>query len=415
MPSDQNISPWLIVLTSVCVAAGLLRGLAQSVLRSRSSVSVPLRVLALLCSTSIASAVEVRSPPFPPGAVVLPPPSSSPPPPPPFSRAFAAGPLTGCLAFVDIPIGFLGIGNGIFDGPDRGENNATTGVDGEFIALTAASGRVMVTSEGVVGCKDAWTGAPLAMTLQAAPLSLAVSPMSMVSLSLGPGAMNAWAEELGVSMTGEELAAFDLFDSTIASADMLVAMSVTARVAALADATGQVIDTTKTQTPPGRRLALTSLDGSNAYDVIAQLIIGSEEEGCEDTLYGQAGGRSLTSDDADEMGGCIQKMLTEPAVRHGGGSVCDACTPDSCDNCLCLSADNCLSADQVQALNSLIKKAFDVAVDQTSTATDVLSMQEAVAKSAAAVTVKQTDPPEGLDARQHKSILEAIERWWKGP
>ena len=272
----------------------------------------------------------------------------------------------------------------------------------------------MVTSEGVVGCKDAWTGAPLAMTLQAAPLSLAVSPMSMVSLSLGPGAMNAWAEELGVSMTGEELAAFDLFDSSIASADMLVAMSVTARVAALADATGQVIDTTKTQTAPGRRLALTSLDGSNAYDVIAQLIIGSEEEGCEDTLYGQAGGRSLTSDDADEMGGCIQKMLTEPAVRHGGGSVCDACTPDSCDNCLCLSADNCLSADQVQALNSLIKKAFDVAVDQTSTATDVLSMQEAVAKSAAAVTVKQTDPPEGLDARQHKSILEAIEEVVEG-
>merc|ERR1711939_1250543 len=109
------------------------------------------------------------------------------------------------------------------------------------------------------------------------------------------------------------------------------------------------------------------------------------------------------------MGGCIQKMLTEPAVRHGGGSVCDACTDrDSCDNCLCLSADNCLSADQVQALNSLIKKAFDVAVDQTSTATDVLSMQEAVAKSAAAVAVKQTDPPEGLDARRHKSILEAI-------
>merc|ERR1719261_2370095 len=101
----------------------------------------------------------------------------------------------------------------------------------------------------------------------------------MVSLSVEakkPGAMNTWAEELGVSINGEELAAFDLFDSTIASADMLVAMSVTARVAALADATGQVIHTTKTQNPAGRRLAHSvgtshsfpeSLDGSYAYDL----------------------------------------------------------------------------------------------------------------------------------------------------
>merc|ERR1719199_1275435 len=40
----------------------------------------------------------------------MPPPPPNPPPPPalpPFSRAFAAGPLTGCRAFVDIPIGNL--------------------------------------------------------------------------------------------------------------------------------------------------------------------------------------------------------------------------------------------------------------------------------------------------------------------
>jgi hypothetical protein len=300
----------------------------------------------------------VSSPPAPPGSPGdTVPMSPSTPPPLPFGRAFAAGPLVGCMVFVDL------------DGDqeyDQNEPQTTTASNGKFRFDEPASATVVLVPGG--NCSDAWTGDVVGLWQSVAIGSRAVSPLSMLSLSLdaiSASAMTTWSTMyLGLSMNGAELAAFDPFDpTTYTAADLPNARSANAKVAALAEVTAHLLHGLKASATRRRRVSVddyttVSYKTSNeSYYLVAQLLIGNK-----DYPNGLA---HIDDSEAGNEDEAIAQLLVDPAIAMVDGAG--------------------LSDEAKAAVNLLIKLAFDVVANATTEAkadSTISSLQVALAASA---------------------------------
>ena len=309
-------------------------------------------------STPLGSAApappQPAPPPGSPGDTV--PTSPSPPPPPPFGRAFAAGPLVDCMVFVDLD------GDQEFD---ENEPQTTTASNGKFRFDVPTSAPVVLVPGG--NCSDAWTGDVVGLWQSVAVGSRAVSPLSMLSLSMdaiSASAMTNWAMHLGLSMTGAELTSFDPFDpTTYTAADLPNARSACAKVAALAEVTAHLLHGLKASATRRRRVSVDDyrtvsyMTSSESYNLIAQLLIGNK-----DYPNGLA---HIDDSEAGKEDEAIAQLLVEPAIAKVDGAS--------------------LSDEVKAAVNLLIKLAFDVVADATAEAKTVSSLQAAVANSSDAV------------------------------
>ena len=309
-------------------------------------------------STPLGSAApappQPAPPPGSPGDTV--PTSPSPPPPPPFGRAFAAGPLVGCMVFVDLD------GDQEFD---ENEPRTTTASNGKFRFDVPTSAPVVLVPGG--NCSDAWTGDVVGLWQSVAVGSRAVSPLSMLSLSMdaiSASAMTNWAMHLGLSMTGAELTSFDPFDpTTYTAADLPNARSACAKVAALAEVTAHLLHGLKASATRRRRVSVDDyrtvsyMTSSESYNLIAQLLIGNK-----DYPNGLA---HIDDSEAGKEDEAIAQLLVERAIAKVDGAS--------------------LSDEVKAAVNLLIKLAFDVVADATAEAKTVSSLQAAVANSSDAV------------------------------
>ena len=298
----------------------------------------------------------VSSPPAPPGkpgdTVLM---SPSPPPPLPFGRAFAAGPLADCMVFIDL------------DGDqeyDENEPQTRTASNGTFRFDEPASASVVLVPGG--NCSDAWTGDVVGLWQSVAIGSRAVSPLSMLSLSMdaiSASAMTTWST-MYLGMTGAQLAAFDPFDpATYTAADLPNARSANAKVAALAQVTAHLLHGLKASVTRRRRVSVddyTSVSyktSSDSYYLVAQLLIGNK-----DYPNGLA---HIDDSEAGNEDEAIAQLLVDPAIAMVDG------------------AD--LSDEAKAAVSLLIKLAFDVVANATTEAkTDsaVSSLQVALSASA---------------------------------
>ena len=289
-------------------------------------------------------------PPGSPGDTV--PTSPSPPPPPPFGRAFAAGPLVDCMVFVDLD------GDQEFD---ENEPQTTTASNGKFrFDVPTSAPVVLVPGEN---CSDAWTGDVVGLWQSVAVGSRAISPLSMLSLSMdaiSASAMTNWAIHLGLSMTGAELTSFDPFDpTTYTAADLPNARSACAKVAALAEVTAHLLHGLKASATRRRRVSVDDyrtvsyMTSTESYNLIAQLLIGNN-----DYPNGLA---HIDDSEAGKEDEAIAQLLVEPAIAKVDGAG--------------------LSDEVKAAVNLLIKLAFDVVADATAEAKTVSSLQAAVANS----------------------------------
>jgi hypothetical protein len=316
----------------------------------------------------IAPSPSLQPPPSRPSPSSLPPvPPRSPgdtapvpqpqPPPPPFSHAFAAGPLVDCMVFVDLD-GDMEVG--------ENEPKQTTASDGKFRFDEPVSAAVVMVPGG--NCSDAWTGDAVRLWQSAARGNRALSPLSMLSLSMdaiNASAMTAWSYEyVGLSMSGAELAAFDPFDSTTyTAADLPNALSANAKVAALAEATAQLLHGLKASAMRRRRVSVSDYrtmsyqTSRQSYYLVAELLIGNTDfpDGLAHIDDSEAGNE-------DEA---IAQLLVDPAVATVNGAS--------------------LSNEAKAAVNLLIKMAFDVVANATTEAkaeSEIGSLQAAVAASA---------------------------------
>merc|ERR1719272_2747213 len=306
----------------------------------------------------------ISSPPAPPGSPGdTVPMSPSPPPPLPFGRAFAAGPLVDCMVFVDL------------DGDreyDENEPQTTTASNGKFRFDEPASASVVLVPGG--NCSDAWTGDVVSLWQSVAIGSRAISPLSMLSLSMdaiSASAMTTWSTMyLGLSMTGAELAAFDPDDpTTYTAADLPNARSANAKVAALAEVTAHLLHGLKASATRGSVDDYTTLSyktSSESYYLVAQRLIGNT-----DYPNGLA---HIDNSEAGNEDEAIAQLLVNPAIAMVDGAG--------------------LSDEAKAAVNLLIKLAFDVVANATTeakTGSSMTSLQVALAASAH-VVANRVDP-----------------------